>query len=33
MRWDPAPYFVIADAVAALLQPQAEVVVHDVDFR
>ena len=31
MRWDPAPYFVIADAVAALLQPQAEVVVHDLD--
>jgi predicted transcriptional regulator YheO len=31
MRWDPAPYFVVADAVALLLQPQAEVVVHDLD--
>ena len=31
MRWDPSPYFVIADAVAVLLRPQAEVVVHDLD--
>ena len=31
MRWNPEPYFAIADAVAVLLQPQAEVVVHDLD--
>ena len=31
MRWDPTPYFVIADAMALLLKPQAEVVVHDLD--
>ena len=31
MRWDPAPYFVVADAMALLLKPQAEVVVHDLD--
>ena len=31
MRWDPTPYFAIADAMAILLKPQAEVVVHDID--
>jgi D-arginine utilization repressor len=30
MPWNPTPFIAIADALALLLQPQAEVVLHDL---
>lgn len=30
MRWNPAPFVAIADALALLFQPQVEAVVHDL---